>query len=382
MLFLYKIEQDQQIQLSMTIMLKPGGYHLRVQDSLIILHNYGPQESLVFDIKKDIKPEICFLMVKHRGLNSSLSNIHQVQYLSEIDPHFLAIDKYFYFDIIGCKLMTLKIYPLILVEEYPDSLESILFLLRRQKCLKDALALLKICLEKKFNINRLIEFFHITNYTYKETAMLRKINRKDSRESVQQPELAKIGSKKIDKPSENELKSKSGVTILLQSDMYISVFKPFYKEIRDFSYLSYVLISYIHSLIAQDLHVHISHQYLLVKTLIKIENYQLVQYLLQYQMLGNNLDIALLLTSLNDNHEELYPELFNPGIDMLHRLKQFSTIVKILVEKGDIFEALIVITTYEDRYDLEHLMRYSLDSGYEQIIKETFEEYGIKILPL
>ena len=378
-LFLYKIDQEEQTRLVMTIRFKPGGYSLRIQDNLIILHNYGPQETLIFDIKNNSKADQCFIIVKHQGAIDSRFNCYQVQYLSEIDPNFPAVDKYYYLNNIDRKLLILKVDPLFLIEQYPDSLESILFLLRRKnKYLKDALFLLKKCLERKICIHKLVNFFQAINKIYKETAMLRNNNRNFDPREILKIKENNCKKKKIENSSENQLKSKSGITILLQSDMYISVFKPFYKNIKDYPYLSNVLISYIQSLVAQELHVHISHQHLLVKILLKLENYQLIRYLLQYQIITNHLDIAMLLTRLNENHQKMYPELFNSGIDMLYQLKQFSSLVKTFTEKGDFFDALTVVTSYEDKYDLDHLINASIDTLYEEIVKETLQNHEIK----
>ena len=88
--------------------------------------------------------------------------------------------------------------------------------------------------------------------------------------------------------------------------------------------------TYIYSLIRQDLHVHPSHQFLLVKNL-KIGNFLLLQYLLQYQVIQNNREIAILLTNTSEKKEK-YSEVFHLGIDMLFRLKDNKTLVILLVE--------------------------------------------------
>ena len=372
LLHLYKVDYDSPSQLFTTIFLRPGGYALRVVDNLIIIHNYGPQETYIFDIKKDKNPDSCCVMVKHRGSVSPDCKFHQIKYLSEIDPHYVIVSNDFYLDTIDGKLFVLKLFPFLLVEDYPDHLEKILFLLRRNKCLTEALAAIKKCLIEKIEVNKLTSFFNVTNYAYKETAMLRKMKKKDSIEP-QKNEKKDSGSKIVDK--EVELKSQSGMTVLLQSDMYIHVFLPFYKEIKDYLYLSDVLFAYIYSLVGQDMHVHAKHQYLLVKTLIKLKNFKMLQYLIQYQMLANNLEIALLLTSIDDNKEEMYPELFQLGIDMLHRLKSFGNLAKILAQRGNFFEALGVIATYEDQYDIDHIKNLAAGSDTEEIFFQILDEY-------
>jgi hypothetical protein len=173
--------------------------------------------------------------------------------------------------------------------------------------------------------------------------------------------------------SENQLKSAWGMTILLQSDVFLHVFKPFYKSKLDFHYLSQVLLTYIYSLITQDLHVHISHHYLLLKTLIKLKNFPLIHSLIEYRMIGNNTEIGVLLCSL-ENGIEKYPELFNIGLDMLYVLKDYPNIVKVLIQKGDLFEVLWLIKTYNFEYDEKSLKDKAQELGYEEVLNDVLSE--------
>jgi Colon cancer-associated protein Mic1-like len=374
-LHVYKIESEFPIYLLLTVNLRPGGYTLRVQNNLLILHNYGPQESYIYDIKKDARPEESFVLVKHRGSTNPEYNLHQVLFHTEIDPHCIIIGKEFYVDVINGKLFVLKTEPFLLVENYPNVIESILFLLRRDKSLVEALLMIKKCLVNKVDLLKLTQFFNVTNYCYKQTAMMRKQKRKPE----DQVNKSKKGSE-INNQSEKkvlQLKSETGMTILLQSDIFLKVFKPFYKEVKDYEYLSKVLIAYIYSLVAQDLHVHVSHQHLLVKTLIKLKNFRLIQHLIQYQLIANNIDIALLLTTLEGTQEK-YSELFQIGVDMMYRLKSFVNLVKILAQRGDLYEALNIVLNHEENYDLNHFTEYSKGSDLESVIKEVIRDLELK----
>ncbi|OMJ66751.1 hypothetical protein SteCoe_36305 [Stentor coeruleus] len=372
---LYKIEQDAPSSVLLTIKLKPGGVSLRVIDNLIIIHNYGPQESYVYDIKKHIDAEKCMILVKHRGLLNSDNESFQVRYNSEIDPHFLVINKDYYVDPIENRVLVLRIDVESLIKEYPNPIDSVLFLLRRDKCLSLAYKLLCQCLESKIQITILTWFFNVTNSVYKETAMLRKSQKRT--EITQGMLKNEPQSPRKSERSENQLKSSWGMTILLQSDVFLHVFKPFYKSKIDFLYLSQVLLAYIYSLITQDLHVHISHHYLLLKTLIKLKNFPLIHSLIEYRMIGNNTEIGLMLCSL-ENGIEKYPELFNIGIDMLYALKDYTNIVKVLIQKGDLFDAILLIKTYNFEYDEMALKDKAQELGYEEVLNDTLSEIESK----
>lgn len=370
-LHLYKIEQDAPSSVSLTIKLKPGGLSLRVIDNLIIIHNYGPQESYVYDIKKHIDAEKCMILVKHRGLPNPDNESFQVQHSSEIDPHFLIINKDIYVDPIENRILVLHLDIASLIKDYPDPIESVLFLLRRDKSLSLAYKLLCQCLERRTQITVLTWFFNVTNSVYKETAMMRKSQKRA--EIPQGTWKNEPQSPRKSERSENQLKSSWGMTILLQSDVFLHVFKPFYKSKIDFLYLSQVLLTYIYSLITQDLHVHISHHYLLLKTLIKLENFPLIHSLIEYRMIGNNTEIGLLLCSLNNGIEK-YPELFNIGLDMLYVLKDYPNIVKVLIQKGDLFEVLWLVKTYNFEYDEKALKEKAQELGYEEVLNDVLSE--------
>jgi hypothetical protein len=364
-LLLRKLDQDSPPDVFLSIRIRPGGYVLRLCDNLLVAHNYGPQESFVFDVKKENEPETCVFMVKHQGSLDFDSKFVQIYYQSEIDPHFVCIGQDLYIDTINGRLLALCLYMERLVMEHPRPLEGILFTLRREKCLLLALSLLKRCLEQKMSPEKLTDFFNITNYAYKETAMLRKVKKKDEGESRES----------VGKKAEFSLRSAGGMAILLQSDMFLHVFKPFYEKTEDFVYFSQVLIAYINSLIRQDLHVHASHQYILAKVLIKLKNFKQLQYFLQYQVLNTNADLATLLTRLNSDNTERYPEVFQLGIDMMFRLKDYKSIVNILSQKGELYDALSLLSLYDDTYDFEQLRQHTSDPDAVLLLEQALSQF-------
>ena len=358
LLTLIKIEPDGQSSKFLSIYVKPGGYTLRVSDNLIVLHNYGPQESYVYDIKREKDSNFHMVLVKHRGSLNEDSEMFQVKHPSEIDPHLIAVADDFYIDLNETKIFSLSIDPELLLKGYPDHIEKILFTLRKNKSLKPALEMLKECLDAKLSPIRLNDLFNITNFAYKETAMLRKAGKIDEKSDKRQSITSRF--------AENQLKSQGGMTILLQYEVLNCVFKPYYKDQKDFYYLSQVLITYISSLLRQDLHVHPSHQFLLTKTLIRINNFKALQNIFQYLMLGNEIHLAMLICKI-ENGVEKYPQIFNLGIDMLLRLKKYKEIAYLLAKKGDIYEALGVVATYQDEYDLEQLITIINDHSDEEV---------------
>jgi hypothetical protein len=258
----------------------------------------------------------------------------------------IAEDLYLDKDFIKIFLLTLS--PEVLLKDFPDPVEKVLFTLKRDKCLKIALEMLKESLDHNTDVQRLSDLFNITNFAYKETAVKRHQHKGDER--TERNSVVKRNSRF----AENQLKSTGGMIILLQFDVLNHVFKPFYNENKNFEYLAQVLITYISSLVRQELHVHACHQYLLTKTLIKIKQFKTLQNLFQYQMLGNDEHLAKLICKV-ENGNEKYPSIFNLGVDMLHRLKKYNDLAIILASKGDAFEALGILAVCKDQYQLSLL---------------------------
>lgn len=350
-LTLFKLDIDGFYSPQLCIGLKPGGYALRVTDNLIVLHNYGPQESYVYDIKREKNKDQCIVLVKHRGNLNENSKVFQMKFPSELDPHLIPIAEDLYLDKNPVQVFVLNLMPEVMLKDYPDPVEKVLFTLKRDKSLKPALDMLKECLYQKTGVDKLNELFNITNYAYKETAMKRhQVKGEEKSERSDRNSIVKRNSRF----AENQVKSSGGMIILLQFDVLNHVFKPYYKENQDFDYLSQVLITYISSLVRQELHVHSSHQYLLAKTLMKIGQYKTLQNLFQYQLLGNDEHLAKLISKVENNTEK-YPQVFNLGVDMLHRLKKFNELALILARKGDIYESLGILAVHKDQFDLIEL---------------------------
>jgi hypothetical protein len=90
-------------------------------------------------------------------------------------------------------------------------------------------------------------------------------------------------------------------------------------------------------------------------------------------MIGNNTEIGVLLCSL-ENGIEKYPELFNIGLDMLYVLKDYPNIVKVLIQKGDLFEVLWLVKTYNFEYDEKSLKDKAQELGYEEVLNDVLSE--------
>lgn len=367
-LTLIKLENDGFNSQHLSISLKPGGYALRVADNLIVLHNYGPQESYVFDIKREKNKDQCMVLVKHRGNLNEDSKVFQMKFASDLDPHLTLVSDDLYLGKDPVRVFTLNLWPEVMLKDYPDLVEKVLFTLKRDKALKAALDMLRECLYKKTKLDSLDELFNITNQAYKETAMQRqRVVTDDKSEQGYRNSVIRKNSRFAD----NQVKSSGGMIILLQFDVLNHVFKPYYKGNLDFEYLAQVLITYIYSLLRQELHVHSSHQYLLVKTLIKVGQFKTLQNLFQYQMLRNDEHLAKLICQV-ENKVEKYPQVFNLGCDMLFRLKKFNELAILLARKGDFFESLGILAMHKDKYDLAELRNIVLES----------DDLEIKILAL
>lgn len=138
-----------------------------------------------------------------------------------------------------------------------------------------------------------------------------------------------------------ETKNELGLTVLLQSDLYFSVFAPAYKEIKDFKYLAEVIYLFMHYLIQYSVDVHLSIQYLLFKIFVKNNEFLRIQKLVEIKFFNDSQDIALLLTSLGKTEKiQSFPNCYNLGIDMLNRLKLFDVVAQELLDQSFYYETL------------------------------------------
>ena len=337
-LYFYKIIPEKSPEIFTTFKINQGIYSLGLSENLVIVQSYNTQETMIYDIQSQLQEYL--IKVNHSAMLFPSNNRLSAEFSMSID---LNSDFYFVEDeiTIDLKDFSFKSYvinPAALIENHPDDVKIIIFLLRRDNCKMKVLEKLKEILLTKTPLKKLEIIFSTLATAYriaKEDKNCHLTHRKLS-ENAEHLELA---PPEIDPGV--EIKIESGVTVLMQSDIYFCVFVPVYKQINDQRYLADALFCFAHFLVHSRVQVHFSIQYLLFKILVKIKDFIKVQKLVENKFFTDSQDIALFLTSIGKTENIRYfPNAFVLGIDMLNRLKLYDVILNELSEQGYYYESL------------------------------------------
>ena len=339
-LFLYKLQQGEQPFLYTTFPIHQGIFGLGISEHLIILQSYTIQETFIYDIHSQITDYV--IKISHLEYEESQTAKSRVSAEFSMRTH-LNCDTYFVsdsmsIDTLSCSFKTLKINPSLLIENHPDDEKIILFLLRRDNCKSKVLAKLKETLLQYTSIKKLEIIFATLASAY---ALAKDENKNMRKMRALSDYFQHLELTTTDINPNDEWKTETGVTVLMQSDIYFFVFDPVYKLTSDIKYFTEALFSFVYFFNRAGLSVHFSIQYLLFKVLIKIEDYRRAQNLVENRFFTDSQDIALFLTSLGKTEiSKKFPSCFTLGIDMLYRLSLSGVIAQELHDQEFDFEAL------------------------------------------
>lgn len=107
-----------------------------------------------------------------------------------------------------------------------------------------------------------------------------------------------------------------------------------------------VFLEFLKSLLENNIPQQPSQQAMLIKFIIKTQDYTTLHSLLQYHVLTDSLELARILTALGSTESKLsrrtfyYRPAFQLGLDMLQRLRIFDEIVVALINEGVVMKAL------------------------------------------
>mmetsp|Transcript_2603 Transcript_2603/g.5893 ORF Transcript_2603/g.5893 Transcript_2603/m.5893 type:complete len:645 (+) Transcript_2603:1348-3282(+) len=236
------------------------------------------------------------------------------------------------------------------VREHSDRLESILFLFRRNGYRVLGFEYLRQAIRSKVPLIYLSTFFDTINSVYKIA----------SQERSQVLARRNTFSGNVKDLYREEVKSDSGVTVLLQSDMYGSIFIPLFEQQSvDPLYFTSVVLEYVRSLIALEIPLHLNSQMLLARLLVRAHSFVLLQELVLYSTFNDSRDLAHLLLSLSKSPSEaLFPSAFQLAIDMLTRLKLFDEVADVLLSRGYCYEvARLCASANPPRFDINKLYK-------------------------
>ncbi|KAL1378589.1 hypothetical protein pipiens_015487 [Culex pipiens pipiens] len=117
-----------------------------------------------------------------------------------------------------------------------------------------------------------------------------------------------------------------------QTDMYTAVFS----TITDSEQLGKILLLYLHSLAKHGITANHELSKQIVIDLVKNKQFDTLQQLLKYSALNESKPLACFLLSLSNSH----PSISQMALDMLARLNANEIILEVLLEKGQVIEAL------------------------------------------
>ena len=317
-----------------------GIYGLGFCENLVILQSYNTQETLIYDIQSQLQEYL--IKVSHADMIYPSNNRLSAEFSMKIDLdsecYFVNTDTII--DLRKQSFMTFVINPTALIENHPDDAKIILFLLRRDNCKLKILEKMKEMLLTKTPLKKMEIIFSTLAEAYK-------IAKEDKNFNMRKRKYSDLNEHLEMSPTELdpgiEIKIESGVTVLMQSDIYTCVFAPVYKHIDDQRYFSDALFSFTHFLVQSRVKVHFSIQYLLFKVLVKIRDFIRMQKLVENKFFTDSQDIALFLTSVGktENVKE-FPNCFILGIDMLQRLRLYDLMLAELADQEYYYESLTI----------------------------------------
>lgn len=366
---LYKLTHEKVSKIADSVQVPPGSYGVRTNDSILILQNYSLQESYLIDIRSkkygftvfytfwngmQIKPKVS-IKLQLSETNGDLQLNSEVLYGGKpykssekflslkgtkaaaaecgfpLEKHLVYIDNDICVDIKKGRCYKLVISPIFVTENHPDKVEAIQFLLRRSHCKHRALQQIKNILKERTDPKIVAELFCIFANQYKIAALEKK-----NKSSQAKPEPT---SRKNSFSSETDMKIEQG-TLLLQSEILGVVFLPLYEEnIIDMSLLSFYVEIYAKSMWNEDLQVQHNIQILLVKILMRKQDFLKIEQLMQHNVVSDSMETCNLLLS----NFHLYEPFWQTAADMLVRLKEYDRLVEILIDKNFYFESYLVL---------------------------------------
>lgn len=289
----------------------PGAYSLRVMNNMLILHNFGLQESIIIDRLYD---PIMF-KVSHRGY-------------FELNPTFIQLNQRFSLDLSTQQLFELKISPVAWVESIDTTNNSIIFLLRRENSVPEGLNLLKSSI---------------------------------------------LAEKSVDQVFKKIVKSEDNLPQITQSQVYSSVLLPCSKQTPPCKLLSNFILVYIKELNFSNISVELTIQVLMIKILIKSNELLLLQSLLSFHILDDSREIAGLLIELTK--KQVFPFGYILGLDMLTRLRLSHLAMDEMLHNQDYFETMSLLNERPcPGYDLSKFNKETSDLYTNRMIQEFLRD--------
>jgi hypothetical protein len=343
---------DNSVQLQSSVLCaNPGDYELSCSDNLLLMTNLSLPETYVFDIRSDTFEGVAFCTIVHRPQPVEELSVSVLARLDgSVDFSFIYTEQA---DETGFEVLPTDAHVVYselpeetlqfvsqnicvtsrtcyqlgvecesLVKTHPDRLEACLFLLRRTGYKVKAYEYIRKAIREHVPLLGLSRFFETVSITYNVALSERKSSRY--------------------KGGTADLKIETGMTVLLQADLYNFVFTPLFEDKSvDNAFLAAAVAEYMRSLAEQSIAVHMSLQILLTRLLIRGKDFVSLLQMVQYHVFDDSLELAqAFLVLSNPANPVHFPPAYQLGIDMLTRLKEARHLAKALADRHLYVEAL------------------------------------------
>jgi hypothetical protein len=406
----------------------PGKYDIHCVDNVLLAMNLTLHETYLYDIKSSkyatrpfstiwngIKPGPSQLVVKIEvqeeasGLviqplilydgkllaedSASITtarrpNEHIFETSLDINPKLVSLGPEHLLDIEAgrCYRLTLDVNEAI--REHPDRLESILFLFRRDGYRVLGFNCLRQALRSRISLAVLSSFFDTIN-------LVCKLSNRKSQSRLAQSTLLEGDQRRLSASFQGltrrsslsgpvremyreEVKTDSGMTVLLQSDLVGSIFLPLFDDQSvEPLYFASVIIEYIRSLINQEIPVYLSLQMMLARLALRSQSFMLLQELLLFGILSDSRDLAQLLLAFSRSEagSQLFRQAFQLSIDMLSRLKLYDEVADVMLSRGSVYEVVLLASSPSSpMFDLAKLQQEAAHYDDPELI-DSMEVY-------
>lgn len=346
-----------------------GKYDIHSVDNVLLLMNLTLHESYLYDVKSTKystrpfctvwnaiiprQPEIsvsiepqeasldfnCLILIDGRHVSADAVSIdsarspfeHIIETAVDTNQRLVSLGPELLLDIEGGRCYRLSVDFNEVVKDHSDRLESILFLFRRSGYRVLGFEYIKQAIRHKVPLVYLSTFFETINSVYKL----------DSQEPPAVLTRRHTFSGNITDLHREDVKTNSGIIVLLQSDMCGSIFLPLFEQgTVEPLYFTSVVLEYFRSLVIQDIPIHLSLQMLIARLLVRSGSVVLLQELILYSTFNDSRDLAHLLLSVSKTRDREMLPCLNLAIDMLARLKLNDEVAEVLLNRGLVYEVI------------------------------------------
>ncbi|XP_058829587.1 regulator of MON1-CCZ1 complex [Topomyia yanbarensis] len=311
-----------------------GRFAMNIVDDVVVVHHQATSTSMLFDIAlggaevepgsgavihqpiipaKPIKPfalEVPSISLDGKTINCDLYSQHWVLF----QPNIVIDAK------LGCMwFVLLKLNSLCTL--ITDRLRLVEFLLQRT--------------DGKLVLLRVLKEMMSTNYSGTMLPIIESVfNKLNSLyKSVLDSELqSQMALMSLSSKAQSNKSSLAPRVVIDQSDMYTGVFA----TITDTEQLGKILLLYLHSLVRHGISANHELSKQIIIDLVKNKQFDTLQQLLKYSALNESKPLACFLLSLSNSD----PSISQMALDMLSRLNASEIILEVLLEKGQVIEAL------------------------------------------